>query len=304
MANCLIAWPNRSDAGTLTGSPWSSALPVANLQNRFLTNYARTTATALFTPSPAIPDGSQCSAVVNVNFGLARYTTAMALLHHNLSLSANVRLVLWQDPANTIPVYDSGWQPAWPRYYDTLSLRYNDSNFLYGQLSLDDFGVVPSIFLQMVGTPNVPANATPAQYASIYIQDPANPAGYIQIGRLYMAEDWTPVRNMSYGDTSLAWVDPTVVDTSLDGTEYYEERSKYREAVFTLKYMSNTEGVTMALRMTQNRGVSGDVLYVFDPANPQLLQQRSFVGRLEELSPLVYSQFGLTSMAFKIKELV
>lgn len=305
MANCLIAWPNRSDAGMLTGSPWSAALPVTNLQNRFLTNYARTTGVSLFTPSPAIPDNSQCSAVINVNFGQGRYVTACALLRHNLSLSAQARLVLWTDATMTIPIYDSLWQPIWPRYFDTASLRWNDSNFLFGRLSLDDFGMLPAIWLQMVQDQNNGCiQPFSAQYASLYIQDQYNAAGFIQIGRLYMAEDWTPVRNMSYGETSLGVTDPTTVDTALDGTEYYELRGKYREAVFTLKYMGNVEGVTQALRMTQNRGVSGDVLYVFDPGNVQLLQQRSFVGRLEKLSPLVYAQYGITSMAFQIKELI
>jgi hypothetical protein len=109
---------------------------------------------------------------------------------------------------------------------------------------------------------------------------------------------------MAYGDTSVAWVDDSTVDASLSGVEFFEERSKYRVAVFSLKYLSPTEGVTRALRLTQNRGVTKDVLFVFDPDNKQLMQQRSFVGRFQELSPLEYVQFGLTSMAFKIKELV
>lgn len=304
MARCLIAFPNRADAATLSGAPWAITLPVSNLQTRFMSQYARTTSVSLFTPTPALPDGSQCSANININFGQVRYTTAVALAKHNLSLTANVRVILWQDAANTIPLYDSGWQPAWPRWYDTLQSRWSDPGFLYGRISADDFGVVPAIYLQMISTTNAQAVATPAQWASIYIQDSTNTAGFIQVGRLYMAEDWTPVHNFTYSDTSLGWVDPTIVDTALDGTEYYEQRSKYREAVFSLKYMSGTEGVGMALKLTQNRGVSGDVLFVFDPANKQLLQQRSFVGRLEALNPLVYSQYGLTSMAFKIKELV
>jgi hypothetical protein len=303
-SNCLIAFPNRSDAATLSGGSWQSGAPLTNVQTRFLSQYARSTGVGLVTPSPAIPDASQCSAVINVNFGQTRYVTAMALVKHNLTLSANVRLVLWTDPTQTVAAYDSGWQPAYPRFYDTVLLRWSDSNFLYGQMSLDDYGVLPAIFLQMISTPGTGAVSPQAcQYASIYIQDPSNTAGYIQIGRLYMAEDWTPAHNFSFG-ASIGWQDPTVVDVALDGTEYYELRSKYREAIFTLNYMSISEGVNEALRICNNRGVSGDILFVWDPSNAELLQQRSFIGRLEELSPLQQTMRGITSMAFKIKELV
>jgi len=204
----------------------------------------------------------------------------------------------------TTPVYDSGWQNVWPRYYDTTSLLWNSTNFLFGRLTTDDFGVLPAIWLQMVQAPSGLVSPFAAQYATIYVSDPTNAAGYLQFGRLYMAENWTPARNFIYGQTSIGWQDPSIVDTALDGTEYYEERSMYREAIFTLPYLSPTEGVTRALNLTRNRGITGDLLYIWDPTNIQLLQERSFVGRLESLSPLVYTQYGLTSMAFKIKELV
>jgi hypothetical protein len=258
----------------------------------------------LFDQAPLPPDGSPASAVVNVNFGQLRYVTAVALVKHNLSLSAQARVVLWNSAAMTSAVYDSGWQPVWPRYQNTVSLRWGDSNYLFGRISLDDFGVLPAIWIQVV-QPSGSQIVSPfaAQYASIYLSDPTNTAGYLQVGRLYMAEDWTPVRNMAFG-ASIASVDPSVIDTALDGTEYFELRSKYREVTFSLKAMSVEEGINKAFRLTQNRGVTGDVLFVWDPASPQYSQQRSFVGRLETLNPLGFPSPGLTTMDFKIKELV
>jgi len=242
--------------------------------------------------------------VVNVNFGLARYVTALALVKHNFSLSSQARLILWTDATQTTALYDSAWQPVWPRWYDTTSLRWKSSNFLFGRISLDDFGNVPAIFLQVIQASSGSASAFSAQYASIYVSDPTNTAGFLQAGRLYMAEDWTPTHNFTYGNASISWVDPSVVDTALGGTEYFEPRSMYREVTFTLPYLGLVEGVSKAFGLTRNRGVTGDFLFIWDPAVPQLMQQRSFVGRLESINPLDYPMFNLTSMAFKIKELV
>ncbi len=303
MANCLIAWPNRADMAAISGAPWSTTLPLSNLQNRFSKKVARSTGISFSAPTPAVPDASQCSAYMNIDLGDKHYLTAVALANHNLSLTAMARVVLWADSSMSVATYDSGWSSVWPRWYDTVSLRWCDSNFLFGRISLEDYGVVPAIWIHALKNANENVSPYPARYITIYLQDLENADGYIEIGRLYLASDWTPVKNMTYGDTSLGWTDPTIVDFSLDGTEYYEDRPKYREITFVLKAMSYEEGVNKALKLAQNRGVSGDILFVFDPENARLLQQRSFIGRLSELSPLAFTNVNMTQMPFKVKEI-
>jgi len=70
--------------------------------------------------------------------------------------------------------------------------------------------------------------------------------------------------------------------------------------------MTPAEGVTQALAMCQQLGISGELLYIDDPdpQNSFLFQQTSFIARLEELSPLQRSFFNNDSMAFKLKEVV
>lgn len=303
MANCLICYPNHADSGTLTGEGWTDALPVTNLQTRFLGQVARTEGTDLFSPAVAIPGGDQCSAVIHVDFGRPRYLSALALCNHNLTRRAQARVVLWTDSARTTVRQDFGWQPVWPRWFDTVQLRWADDNFLYGQVSDEQIGHVKRIYLLMLSSNGFASRAISIQYASIYLSDADNAEGYIEAGRLYMAEDWSPKHNMIYG-ASLSWVDPSIVDSALDGTKWFEERTKNRIAVFQLKYMRPLEGVNKALLLTQLAGITKDVLFIFDPADAQLMQQRSFVGRLSELSPLEWWMFRLTSMAFKIEETV
>lgn len=303
MANCLLCYPNHADGAMLTGEGWSDALPVTNLQTRFLRQVARTDSATLFSPYVSLPDGDHASAAIHVDFGRERYLTALALVAHNFSRGARARLVLWTDSTRSTVKYDFDWQPVWPRWFDTMQLRWGDDNFFYGQVPDEQIGNVKRIYLLLLNTGGFIANATSVQFCSIYLDDPENSNGHLQVGRLFMAEDWCPQHNMIYG-ASLAWTDPSVVDIALDGTKWHGKRTKHRIAVFQLKYMRPIEGVNKALLLTQLAGITEDVLYIFDPADQQLMQQRSFVGCLSELSPLEWWMFGLTSMAFKIEESV
>ncbi len=303
MSTCLICYPNYIDSAVVTGEGWTDSLPVTNVQTRFLRQVSRTNSAELFSPSVAIPDASQCSAAVHVAFGRQRYLTAIALTGHNLSRGSLARVVLWTDATRTAVKYDFGWQQVWPRWFDTMQLRWGDDNFFYGQPSDDQIGKLSKVYLLLLNTGGFIANATSVQYFSIYLYDPNNNAGYLDVGRVFASEDWCPKINMIYG-ASLSWVDPSVVDRALDGTKWADARTRYRTAVFQLKHMRPTEGVNKALLLTQLAGITDEVLYIFDPEDKQLRQQRSFVGCLSELSPLEYWTYNLTSMAFKIEESV
>jgi len=294
MATCMICYPNRADAAVLTDpdGAWS-AMPVANLQTRWLSEYARTGGL----PAYFDEQGQPYTARIDVAFDGSRYIVAAALCKHNFSLNATIRLVFWGDAACTVPLYDSGYQPIWTRYCTWRLCRWGDSNFWGGHASLDQISAVPPTAILML------PGRTPARYVTLFINDPVNPDGYLQAGRLYMAESWIPSTNMTFGAT-LGVVDPSNVDETLSGTELAEERSKYRQAVFKLPYLGLEEGVNIALGMDLDRGITKDVLFIWDPANSLLMQMRSFVGRLQELSPLEFPSVGMTGKSYKIKELI
>lgn len=294
MGNCMMCWPNRVDAATLIDplGDWS-AMPVTNLQNRYLRKVARTGGL----PVHADENGDPFTARIDVLFERTRYTVASALVNHNLSTDAEIRRVYWADAAMTEPLSDSGYKPVWPRWYDWRDLRWGDLNFWGGRIDPEQLGNVPAIYLDVL------AYRLAAPAATFYLNDPGNAAGYLEAGRLVMAEDFTPVRNATFG-ASIGVVDPTIVDEALDGTEHFEDRTRYRQVIFKLPYLGVSEGVNKALLMDLDRGISGDVLFIWDPDAGALMQQRSFLGRFQELSALEFPQVTLTSKAYKIKELV
>lgn len=291
MANCLLCWPNRIDAATLSGGSWLSALPLSNVKSRFRAAVARSS------------DLDESSLEINIDLGSKKYITSVAIAGHNLSATASVRFRAFSDAAMTTAIYDSGYVDAWPRWYDTLQLRWSDENFWSGRITEAQRAAMPALWLHMISNGTFVANATSMQYAKINFKDDANEDGHIQLSRVFMAEDFCPVTNFVYGAT-LGWSDPSTVDTALDGTEYFESRTKYREVLFQLKYMSLSEGANKALMMTLDRGITKDFLFVFDPSNQQLMQQRSFIGRMSELSPLEYAMFSRNNMQFKLKEMI
>jgi len=60
--------------------------------------------------------------------------------------------------------------------------------------------------------------------------DPANPDGYISIGRVYIGTAPSPERNFSSHTRRL--VDPTVISESTDGAEAFEDKSSYHVYTF------------------------------------------------------------------------
>ena len=80
MANAIICYGNLIDSATLSGGDWSETLPLANLQSRILSKVARST------------DAAPASTVIAVDFGAARTLGVVALVNHNLTLAATVRV--------------------------------------------------------------------------------------------------------------------------------------------------------------------------------------------------------------------
>ena len=79
-SNLLIGTLNRIDSTTLAGGSWQSTLPLANIKDRRLSKLARTSTAAT------------ADTQFTMDMGQARSVGAMALVAHNLSVNAKVRL--------------------------------------------------------------------------------------------------------------------------------------------------------------------------------------------------------------------
>lgn len=286
MANIFLAWQNRADEGTLSGGSWLSTLPLANLQNRQVQKVARSTNATLG------------STKFDLDLGSAKPVSVVALVVHNIGVSGKVRVTGASNGTFTSPEYQSAWVDVWPTGMIPQDLlEWEDDNFWLGTLSAEARAGYQSPFIHIL------PSTTSLRYWRVEIDDTTNAAGYIHIGRLFIAQGWRPTVNYAYG-AGLGYDDPTPVDTSLSGAEYFDHRSKYRLMSFRLEYITGTEAYSYALQLQRLSGISGEILVVPDSDEAVLQPVRSFVGRLKQIGQVTQPKPTAYSVNFEIKELL
>lgn len=195
--------------------------------------------------------------------------------------------------------YESPFIEVWPAGILPIDLlEWDEDNFWLGTITQDQRTSYQSPFIHKLPEPDT------ARYWRVQVYDTANPDGYIQIGRLFMARGWTPAINYVYG-AGLGYEDITPVERSLSGAEYFDIRPKFRVMRFTLDYIEDTDAYSFALDLERVAGISGEVLIIpdggEDPARQSLI---SYLGRLRTLSPIRHAKPTAYSVPFEVKELL
>jgi len=271
MANCMFGYPIHSDNANaaLSAGSWEAALPLTNLADRRLAKVARST------------DATTASTKFDVDLGAVRYIHAVALIGHNLSLAATVRIYADDNGGFASPDYDSTALPAIPDIYPSDMPQWEVVASRDGALSQEDYdaGYVPD-FIHICPSPQT------ERYWRIEIVDTANADGYVQIGRLVIVSVYQPILNMDYG-AGLGWQTSSTSAETDGGATYHVDRKRRRIFNFVLPWVSDDEGLVHGFRLQQALGTSEQLLFVFDPADTVHLHRRSMLCTLESLSPLV-----------------
>ncbi|WP_438455300.1 hypothetical protein [Vreelandella venusta] len=171
--NMRMIIDNLHDSATLTAT--SAALPIAYTQRSGRSYVWRSTSTA--------------TQVITGTLSSVQPLDGGVVYSHNLSPTAMIR---WEFLANGSVVYDSG----------TVSTAYlvTPPNLRVG---IDPWGLTYADALPADQTVRWPGLQFADQYR-ITISDPANPDGYIEIGRIVIGFAFSPVYNPAYG-LSLTW---------------------------------------------------------------------------------------------------
>lgn len=286
MQNILMAWPNRTEQATLSGGSWSSALPLANLKTRFSFEPARST------------DATDSSTKFDVALDSPRNIKCVALLRHNLTVGATYRLQLSNIAGDySLPLWSSGITQVWGPMHPFGSKLWGDAGWWGGLPTAEDTQGYPSLLLCVLPT------EVKAGYLRLEIFDSGNPSGYIEAARLWISGQWQPKFNAVYGMT-LGWEDSSKTEVALDGTEYHDERPMTRALVAGFDHLSSDEGHAIYLEMQRQLGTTRELLVVPDYDDTIHLIRRSFVGRLNKLTPLDAWAYSLFKGGIEIKETV
>ena len=283
MSNVLIGFNNLANNCTLSGGSWVSTLPLNNLKDRKLYKIARST------------DDNLSSTQFVVDFTISKVVKIFAVVQHNLSTTAKARLVASNDSGFGTLLYDSGFMSAWP-ITPSLEIYWEEDNWWFGIPTEEQIDMYKGITLWVV--PSITA-----RYWRVEIDDQSNASGYIELGRLFVSKDFSPVINASYG-LSFSVQDNSEIEQSYGGAEHYSEKTKYRSVDFSLDALNEDEAFASWYRMMLSQGTTGEVLFVYDYSSVKYWLDRSFLGRIERSNPLTTPYFATWQPGATIKETV
>lgn len=287
MSNCILAYPDKTLAATgLSGGSWNSSFPLTNLALKGQALKARSS------------NALAASTTFDVNLGAALKLRLLALIGHNLSIAATIRVRLSTVSNFTSNVYDSGTISAYPDFYDDSSNDWGQPVLTNGKPSTADALEMryPIFFC-------TPATVT-AQYARIEITDTSNPSGYVEISRCFIAPGLQPVINMLYG-AQHGYETDTQVQRAVGGAAFYNRIEGRKTAAFTLGRTTRERGMGHYLEMERYLNLDRELFFVADPdATSMSMRLASFMGTLKQLSPLEIVMCDQTSKAYSVVESV
>ena len=188
--------------------------------------------------------------------------------------------------------YDSLFVDVWPSVVPFGSLDWGI--FLWGQqLSAAEAAALGGYAVLL------PAGQVNARYCRVEFDDTANADGFVEAGRFVLADRFQPVHGQRLGWQQQT-LDPSRVTESRGGQRWFDVRAKRRRVDLTFQALSRLERDVVD---TVDRivGISGDVLFIPDPADTANLFRDTVLGTLTELPPFVQQHFGRSSAAAAIR---
>lgn len=191
--------------------------------------------------------------------------------------------------------FDSGWLDVWPSVFSPDALEWEDNNWWTGKYTDEQrAGYTP-------GRTLVLPDSVLARFWRIELLDPTNPAGFVELGRVFIGPAWQPSANMSRG-ASLAWETRTSVQETDGGAEFFNVKTPVRVARFSLDWMTESEGMGRAFDLLRSAGINREVLWIHDPTDTEHALRRQFLGRFRQLNPIEFPYATVNRSAFEIKE--
>jgi hypothetical protein len=280
----LLLFQPKSDNATLSWGSWRAALPLNNMLTERLARVARST------------DATLESSRFRVTLTAAATFKALLLAGTNVTTAVKwrIRSYLDGDFAEEDIDFDSGWLEPFVGIAEDL--EWGDPNWWTQTTPFDDDERRINLIHVFDTEP------TARLHWSFEIDDTTNPAGVIDIGRLFMPLAWEPSINYQYGDNSLSFQDNTLRSTTLGGSEDAWRRINPRIFRFGIDYLPETEAYQKAYPLMRTAGFNGEVFVVPDKDDDQFMQQRSFLGRISQMDGIAQVAFQMAGVGFEIKE--
>jgi hypothetical protein len=291
MANLRAIWDNRFfDAAALTPSSQVATLPAVNVQDRLRKRVWRTTGCAAEYLIANLGDPGEA---------VRPPALALALVNHNLTMDGQVRV---QAAANVQfnPVLLDLTFPAW---LDIIG--YGEGG--YGMLGYG--GKIPAadlpwyapepvrIIYLMEDEPLVetlkPAGALELKnYWKISLADPANPAGYLEVGRVFLSyfEEWA----YHWDNWEMGFQDDSEIVRSRGGQPWTDRRPPYRTLRFHWGGFQDLDKYWSFVFFALKMGLSRDWILDALPDAEEIVSTRWFTtlyGRFQQMPKFTHDGY-------------
>ncbi|WP_156418131.1 hypothetical protein [Aureimonas sp. AU4] len=268
-------FPNRGDAAAPTGGDWQ--LSLLNLQNRILQLVARSRDLQLTSTQMVIP------------LDRARSVRALVFINTNASTSARKRVRAYGLPSEAEPdgallwqtgdAASDGWEDVYPRERPTARMQWRDTNFWSGKPVPEDLAgstqsiitIMPQLFYIVRFT--------------VEFDDQANPDGFLDLGRLFVAGQWQFSVNMKPGQ-QIGFMARSTSARSLGGTLYHSRKRHPRTLRGDWDYLPEDEALSQLYELLRRAGTDAEIFFVAKPDDIVNRQRLSFLCRQSELTPI------------------
>ncbi|TNC78542.1 hypothetical protein FHI69_04460 [Janthinobacterium lividum] len=276
MKNLRIIYDNAADRAVLSASSQAGTLGPANLQREGKSVVLRSIGAGLSItatwPAPEIVGG-------------------VALPFCNLTPGATIRVRGYIEVGHPVPAFDTGVVPACE----------------YARLGMWDWGALPlglNAYSYGGGTyARCWFQMRSIRKLVIDLEDPDNPAGYIEAARLVAGAYWSPEQNASYG-AGIAPVDSSSQYRNGAGEQKVERGVMYRKLSLALDHMTPLDRAEL-WRIVRGNGLSRPLFISLYPDSDdvELEQTHQVYGRLANLAAITTPSFQAYATNIEIEEL-
>jgi len=262
---------NEFDDATNTATSSASGFGIANAETELKAETWRST--------------SLSSQTITSTFAAATTVSAVALAFTNLHAGSTVRVKLYTETADVVPVMDSGVQELYyaydpPEGFSTIGLiAFAHGGGTYFSMFFNDYAI---------------------KKCEIIITSAANPDGYIEIGRVIIGDRFEPTYNARAG-VDFTYPETTTVKRTKAGDQVVNRGTQTKQIGFDLEFMPDSDRQTMA-SIIRRSGLHEPIFICLQPDEiSELFQAGQIYGRRLD-GGLRYDYQDMQSMRFTVEE--
>ena len=285
MGRLTLCYPDRCASATLSSGSWQTHLRLNNLKSAPLGIVARST------------NATTGSTEVRADLTISRPVGVLVLCAHNLSSVAQYRVQGSNVSDFSVAEYESGMVDVWPSFWSTEALDWEDDRWWDGKITEEERAGYTANLVHLLDT------ETYARYWRLMMFDTTNPDGYVQAGRLIIAQAWQPAVNHDWG-AKLGYETDTQSESALDGSRYFDVRPRRRFFSCQLSWLDSDEAYGRILEMMRALGTHQELFVLTDHDDVLNRMRRSFLATFRQLNAIEAPYLNAHSVALEFTEVL